>query len=108
VTAQPTLWDPPAVARAAGIERADTSADPAWKVAAGDAVTWCAHRYATFTADDVLERLADVDAPATRNLAALGPVMLAAARAGVIVKTGEWRPSRIARRHRDLVVWTAR
>lgn len=111
MTAQPTLWDPPSppdtatAARMEGIDRSGRNADPAWKAAAADAVAWCASNLADFTADDVLERLAELGAPPTHNLAALGPVVLAAARAGTITKTGEWRLSRIARRHRDLVVW---
>jgi hypothetical protein len=37
--------------------------------------------------------------------AALGPVILALARAGVIRKTGRTRRTRLSRRHRDLTIW---
>jgi len=59
-----------------------------------------------FTSDDVLQAMEAAGVPmAGVNLAALGPVFQAASRAGEIRKTGTLRPSRFARRHRDLTVW---
>lgn len=92
--------------RAEAIERVDAHADVDWKAAAADAVRWCALHHETFTADEVLERLAALGAPGTHNLAALGPVFQRAARAGLITKTGTQRLSRLRQRHRDLTVWT--
>lgn len=108
---QPSLFDQPdpeeaARARADGIGQADAGATPAWKTAARIAIRHCANHLADFTADDVLERMTNTGAPRTGNLAALGPVFLASARAGEIRKTGGLRRSRYARRHRDLTVWT--
>lgn len=100
-------FDQALAVREAAIETAGAHASPTWRRAADEAVRWCAADLVTFTTDDVLARLAAVSAPPTHSLTALGPVMLAAARAGVITKTGEVRPSRIARRHRDLTVWAA-
>lgn len=100
-------FDDAFTARQVAIARADHNAAPDWKRAAREAVAWCASHHETFTADDVLARLAAVQAPTTHEPSALGPVMLAASRAGTIVKTGELRPSRLARRHRDLTVWSA-
>lgn len=109
---QPSLWDQPdpeaaAVARAEGIALADEMADGAWKLLARAVIRQCATLMVDFTADDVVVALDQQGAPRTHNLAALGPVFLAAARAGEIRKTGALRPSRIARRHRDLTVWAS-
>lgn len=92
-------------ARDDGIARAGAHAPAQWREAAQGALAWCSAHHETFTADEVLARLGDVGAPAAHNLSALGPVFLAAARAGDIRKTGTLRPSRLARRHRDLTVW---
>lgn len=90
------------------VTRADDNADRAWREAAYTALCWCArHRHDGFTADDVIDRLERTGAPLTHNLAALGPVFLRGARAGVIVKAGHTVASRIRRRHRDLTVWRA-
>lgn len=94
-------------ARYDGIARAEAHAPADWRQAAHDALRWCRNHYATFTADEVLARLEVVGAPATHNLSALGPVFLAASRAGLIAKTGTLRPTRLARRHRDLTVWAS-
>ena len=105
---QPSLFDPPAEverARDLGIATAAAGASPSWKAAARTALRTVAAREPDFTADDVLAELERMGAPRTPNLAALGPVFLAAARAGEIVKTGELRRTRFARRHRDLTVW---
>lgn len=94
-------------AREAGIATAGAHAAPAWRIAAEEAVRWCSAHLTTFTTDDVIVRLDALGAPRTHNLAALGPVMQGAARTGLIAKTGELRPTRISRRHRDLTVWAA-
>lgn len=92
-------------ARDDAIGRADAGAVPAWRDVAYAAVLWCSTHYQTFTSDEVLNRLVDVRAPSTPTLSALGPVMMKAARDGVIIKTGDQRLSRLRRRHRDLTVW---
>ena len=94
-------------AKVAGIKRADENADPGWKVAAFDAILWCARMRPTFTSDAVVQRLADRGELDGANPAALGPVFLRAAKAGHIVKTGRLIPSTIPRRHRDLTEWRA-
>jgi hypothetical protein len=96
-------------ARADGIIRADLGVvHEAWRAAAWLAILDCARRRPDFTADDVIERLDRLaGGPETHSLAALGPLFLRAARARLIEKTGGHRPTRIARRHRDLVVWQA-
>ena len=96
-----------AAARDAGIAAADAGAPEAWKADAREAVEWCARMRLAFTADDVVRRLESLGQLDGANPAALGPVMLGVARDGVIAKTGRHVPSRIARRHRDLVEWSA-
>jgi hypothetical protein len=105
MTAHPSLFDPPAAAaaRADGIQRADDNADDDWKETALDGIRILARRD-RFTADDVLEWLERCEV-GTHNLAALGPVMQRAARAGWIRSTKTYVPTRIPRRHRDVLVW---
>ena len=71
-------------AKREGMANADFGADPEWKLAAYTAVVATARIKRLLTSDDVVERIPkDVDTPEWR---ALGPVMLAAAKAGVITK----------------------
>lgn len=85
------------------IAQADDHADQQWRHDAFEAVMWCARMRPTFTADDVWGRIES----STHEPAALGPVFLRAKNAGLIKPTGEYRPSKSARRHRDLKVWRA-
>lgn len=105
----PSLFDSPAeveAARADGIARADEHANPDWKQAARRAIAACAYRYPDFTADEVWAELAEAGVDcSTHEPSALGPVFLAASRAGIIRKTGATRRTKLARRHRDLTVW---
>ena len=101
---QPDLW---AAVKDEAIDRADNHADESWKHAALVSVRWCAHMHPDFTADEVWHRLEEhYGLEATHEPSAIGPVFLRAARAGVIRKTGELRPSTNKARHRDLTVWT--
>jgi hypothetical protein len=93
-------------ARAEAIAQAEANASRPWRDAAYLALLWCARHRATFTSDDVIERLERTGAPVTHNLSALGPLFQRAARAGVIHKTGHSVLSRNPRRHRDLTVWS--
>lgn len=99
----------PEQARERGIRKADDHASIRWREAAAKAVRLCADLLPDFTADSVWEVLekggADV-IETERNPSALGPVILAFARDQYIQKTGELRPSKFARRHRELTVWT--
>ena len=89
---------------AESIEQADLHADQEWRDLAYFIVGNLADVGRWFTADDVAE-LIDLAGVSTGNPSALGPVFQRAARAGLIVKTGEYRQSRLSRRHRALVVW---
>jgi hypothetical protein len=73
----------------AAMDTADSHADPEWKQRFYDAIQSVARRRAELTSDDVLahcERLADP--PKTHNLAAIGPAMIRAMKAGIIEPTG--------------------
>lgn len=108
MTDTPSLFDTPAQVRAArddGITRADAHANDEWRDTAWRALCACARDLDVFTADDVWARL---DGPElTHNPSALGPLFLAAARQGLIVKTGRMPLTRYARRHRNLTEWRA-
>jgi hypothetical protein len=103
---QPGFFDPPAAiaARDEAVARVGGNAPDEWKRSAMDAVRFCARMRVTFTADDVWARLAD--ATTTHEPRALGAVMTAAHHAGVIVPTGEYRPSDRPEAHRrPMRVW---
>lgn len=106
MTYAPSLFDDPREARDDAIARADDHANPEWRERAYQAVRKVARMRLDFTADEVWDELADVS-ETTHNPSALGPVFLRAAKAGVIVKTGELRLSKHTQRHRDLTVWRA-
>jgi hypothetical protein len=89
-------------ARDAAIERVEAHADDDWKAAALAAVELAARTRETFTGDDVW----NMGLPKPREARALGPVMLGAARAGLITRTDEVRDSTQPGCHRGLVrVW---
>lgn len=76
-----------------GIEASFFHADTQWKQAAAQRVFWLAqHRY-EFTADDVTEFLNE-QGITTGNSSALGAIMQAAQRLGIITNTGHFRESR--------------
>lgn len=87
-------WSDPEGAKAAkeeGMARVDRNADEVWKFYAYSAVEQCAEHMDTFTSDDVTDHIPDY--VVTHENRALGPVMLKAARDGLIVKTGTVRNS---------------
>ncbi|MFG0329247.1 MAG: hypothetical protein ACF8PN_05045 [Phycisphaerales bacterium] len=79
-------------ARDAGMALVDGATDEDWKAEAADAIERLAASGRPFMSDDVWPAIGrDADPPA--NMRALGPIMMRAARAGRIVKTGDYRPS---------------
>lgn len=98
MTDTPTLFDRPA-AIAAGKEgqaRADDHAADDWKAQADAAIFRTARRLERFDADDVWEH---GGLERTRENRALGPRLTAAAKAGLIVATNEYRRSRQVQCH---------
>jgi hypothetical protein len=102
-----TLFDPPAAAeaKADGIAAADEHARAAWRADAERAIEQVARSCDYFTADEVWQELADTSTAWTQTPAALGPLILAAARRGLIRKTDMRQATKIPRRHHDLIVW---
>lgn len=94
-------------ARQAAIDAAEQAANRRWRIFADYLVAQYAATHKPFTSDDIIEALERHDV-STHNLSALGPVFRHASRQGLIVRTGRQVPSRIKRRHRDLVEWTGR
>lgn len=88
-------------------DRVEANADAEWFNAALDATRYCAIIHATFTSDDVWDRL-DTKYPglATHDPRAMGAVMRHYARLDIITKTGAYTPSRRVECHaRPVMVW---
>ena len=88
--ASPGSMDEAIAARDEALERVEAGAEPDWQAAALAALEITARRLPDFISDDVW----DSGLPSTREDRALGPIFLAAARAGWIAKTDRVRPSR--------------
>jgi hypothetical protein len=80
-------------ARDAGMAAVDAHANAQWKLSAAAVIRELARRGVPFIGDDVWDLLDQRQVPPPSSLRALGPLMLAAARAGEIRRTGEFRPS---------------
>lgn len=90
----------------AAIDAVDANADEDWKAAAAAALAQCAASYNRFTADEVWEKLLKIPTVSTHEPAALGPVFVRAANAGIIQNTGlRIKRSRYKQRHRELTIW---
>lgn len=86
-----------------GIARANAGAPEWWKSDAYQAVLAVARENLFFTADEVWMKLGEC--PDGVNPSALGPVMLLVEKNGLIRSTGRFKQTRIARRHRQLMIW---
>lgn len=75
--------------RDAGMARAEANAPDGWNDEAYDFVVRYLERHTELHVDD----LWNVGLPTPPNPRALGPVLQRAARSGLMVKTGEYRPS---------------
>jgi hypothetical protein len=87
------------LARTNALQRVDDHADPDWRNVAYQCVVAVARRCAAFTTDEVLDELAKHPAISTHEGRALGPVMMRAQRAGVIVITDRFVKSEAVSRH---------
>lgn len=97
----------PLQARADAVATSARNSAGRWQIMAYKAIVAVSEvRPAGFTADDIWEQLERMgESTLDRNPSALGPVILQAARDGLIVKAGRTELSRYTRRHRDLTVW---
>lgn len=87
-------------ARADALQRVDEHADPDWRELAYRCVLAVARRLEHFTTDEVIDELTQHPAITTHEPRALGPVMMRAARANVIVATDRFTKSNAVSRHR--------
>lgn len=88
-----------------GMARVESHADPDWKAAAAATVEQVARTHREFTSDDVWE----AGLPKVAESRALGPVMSAAARAGLIVSTDRFVSTTQPKSHRSPArVWASR
>jgi hypothetical protein len=95
-----------------GINRADAAANETWKDAALQAVRRVCEKQATFFSDDVwrefIAACGEFARTGTHNRAAMGPVLLRAARLGWCKRTDEYRRTefRAASNHNNVaLVW---
>lgn len=82
-----TIFDQVERAKQQGIELAYQNADLDWKAIASKAVTTCAMNMSEFSTNDVWE-IINKTGVTTRTNRALGAIMQAAARSGMIKKVG--------------------
>ena len=94
-------------AKDAGMNTAEANAPTGFRAHALAAIEHVARMHLDFTTDEVIAVLAHRSQLEDVNLAALGPAMMAAARSGLIVNTGQRRKTKIPKRHRKLDVWRA-
>jgi len=114
VTDQPDLFSQrtldPALTRKKrdeAIERVGGNASPEWKAQARAAVVSIAYSQDTFTSDDVWVVLDARGVPRPHEGRALGAVMMALVREGVIRKTGEYRQTAQPKSHGSpATVWS--
>lgn len=90
-------------ARDEAIDRSDENSDPVWREAYHTALCDVARIKETFTADDIWERLAEVEHTAnTKDNRAAGGIILRAKKDGIIRLTDRVEPSRRKHCHRML------
>ena len=98
---QPSLFDPAAARerRDEAMTRVDDHAPDDWKTAADAGIRYLARSRVEFTTDDVWQHLAERDVPMPPEPRALGPRMMAAAKAGVVSRTDRVVPCKRPERH---------
>lgn len=102
---QPSIFDIAERKKQQGIEAAYQGANSYWKNAAKEALLECAKKYREFASDQVWEVLARSGMTTGENRA-MGAIVQAASRSGMIQKTGRYRESRRASQHRQpIAIW---
>ena len=90
-----------------GIRTAEENAHEGFLQDIRDAITWGAHMYPTFTTDEVLGRLEQLELVNGGNTTAIGPILQHMEREGLVEKTGELMRTTRKQRHRSLTGWRA-
>lgn len=84
---------------------AQAHADAEWKKDAYNAVKWCAAHYKEFSTNEVWDRL-QASTSSTHEHRAMGPVMMRAARRGLVTNTNRVVTSKIPYQHgRKVALW---
>lgn len=105
VTNQHSIFDQAKRAMVQGREAAWQHADSHWKRRAGEILQELIIARKFITSEDVIMRL-ESEGITTGNNRAIGALMSAAKRAGQIKPTGEYKESRLKRRHKaPLRIW---
>lgn len=105
IVRNPTIFDQVERTKQAGIEAAFQHADSYWKNAAKTALRECAENMREFASDDVWRLIAKTGT-ATGENRALGAIMQAASRAGMIQKTGRYRETKRSSQHKQpIAIW---
>lgn len=102
---QPSIFDQAERKKQQGIEAAYQGANSYWKNAAREALLECAKKYSEFASDQVWAILSKSGITTGENRA-IGAIMQAASRSGMIQKTGRYRESNRVSQHRQpIAIW---
>ncbi len=103
---QQTIFDQTMREKTLGMEASYLHTSTVWKEEAGAALQILARRQKFITSEDVIILL-ERKGVTTGNNKAMGAVMSAAHRSGLIKPAGHWQPSKLKRRHAAPIrVWT--
>lgn len=93
-------------ARDAAMQQADENADPDWKAVMSQLICEVARHQPIFSSDDVFRLKAARGGPTTHEPRAFGPLMIAAAKAGVCERTDRViRSTRVSNHTRPIQLW---
>jgi hypothetical protein len=91
----------------ASIAQVEEHAFEEWKLLAYECLVECAKKHPEFTSDEVWLALEEHDT-STHEPAAMGPIFLRGARAGIIVNTKRHRKRSVySKRHHELTLWAS-
>lgn len=99
---QPDLFTTAAARRDGALAAVEAAADEAWKAEAWDLLVTYLEQHAEFHVDQLWS--AGLSTP--RESRALGPIILRAARKGLMVRSGQYRPS-VRSNLSEKPVWTS-
>lgn len=100
-----SLFDQNEKKKQEGIEASYQGADSYWKNAVREALVQCAKNYKEFTTNEVWD-IVDGLGITTGENRAMGAVMQAASRSGMIRKTGQYKESRRRSQHNQpIAIW---
>lgn len=102
---QKSIFDQAERAKQQGIEAAYQHADSYWKQTAQNALRTCALKYREFTSGDVWDEISKTGMTTGENRA-MGAIMQAGSRSGMIQKTGRYKESARPTQHQQpIAIW---